>query len=248
MNLYVLIVRFIDMNKSLTIFAFLVLCLVGRAQPKKIGIGSFEINKTTVDIIQKLSEETAVKITQASGAPENYNDLKTTRILELLAKPGSYGSIDPYAPEVKQERVFYLDCYFVSSVLLKDLYLKFWNDTLYSIDCQGSGDIEQAMVLKYGNPKEDGETKTVTCRNGLGIEFTKQEASFYNTWWLVPSKVLASSNQRHYLDDKCKEQFSFTFYISSVVIETKKRKLLEVIRASKDKDAAEKLKAKLKGF
>ncbi len=215
---------------------------------KKQRNRKFQISITAVDIINKLSEEVSVQIIQARTAPENYNDKKTSRIIEILAIPNEYGTISAYAPEVKQEIVFYLDCYFVSDVLLKDLYLSFWNDTLYNISCRGSDELEEAMQVKFGNPKEKSETKTIICKNGLGISFNKEEYTRHSYWYIVPNKIFALSGYRYFFDDKCKPDIHYYFDINNTIVAEKKRKLIYLNKAKNEKIETENLKSKLKDF
>jgi len=56
-------------------------------------------------------------------------------------------------------KTYFIDYYEVASVPLKKIYLKFYRDSLYSISCDGTSEVKDAMETKYGEPHVETEEK-----------------------------------------------------------------------------------------
>jgi hypothetical protein len=67
------------------------------------------------------------------------------------------------------------------NITLKDVTLKFYNDKLYSIQVKDN-QIDDLLTTKYGQGKEDVETKDHTFQNGYGAKFVKTDLKKEITW------------------------------------------------------------------
>lgn len=67
------------------------------------------------------------------------------------------------------------------NITLKDVTLKFYKDKLYSIQVKDD-QIDDLLTTKYGQGKEEVETKDHTFQNGYGAKFVKTDLKKEITW------------------------------------------------------------------
>src|SRR5574338_8262 len=143
------------MKQSLLVLLFTP--FIALCQNKIDGIGQFRIGKTTLNIISQISDDKHVKVKESHSALDEYRAngslYKKTKNIFIIMEPKS-GDIDNanylHNPDCKS---YFIDYYEVSGVPVCKLYLFFFKDTLYSISCDGSVELNDAMTLKYGDPQ-----------------------------------------------------------------------------------------------
>ena len=125
------------------------------SQKKIEGIGIFKIGKTKIKIINKILVENKVDL-------EHYDNIKETRWLKYregfvvaeLFPNISDVKLNPlltvYCPDI---RVFYIKEYKIAGILLLNIHLRFYKNTLNAFYCDSSNKLLEALTSKYGNPK-----------------------------------------------------------------------------------------------
>lgn len=206
--------------------ALLPVISLAQSQSLKIaGVGRLKIGNTTTAIIEELSKEFSSPIKETNDIMEtatNYYDEAPTKILfiskeknENVEFPHTYYSKHP------KVKVYFLNNFLVPEVVvLHNVYLKFYNDTLYSLDCEGSDILDTALTLKYGNPKLSSKTKNIVCSNAYRT-FTYEESTYTKEWLNPTKKITADLVYSIYYNSKCEKQFLNYFLLYNNVISKK---------------------------
>lgn len=167
----------------------LLLCLLvyfqtANSQVNKIG--PFVSGKTTASIIDSIAAANAIEVWDTADYFElqvkqkNYSG-KTSSIFELLHSCPhndslTYSYNNPIDPG---HRIYHIDYLTVADLLLSNIDVQFWRDTLYDIKFDIDGEeFMKALVDKYGQhviAKVENKKKIITCRNGLGVSFSEEE-------------------------------------------------------------------------
>ncbi|OQP51726.1 hypothetical protein A4H97_26300 [Niastella yeongjuensis] len=193
--------------------------------PKISGIGRFKIGFTTTTIIDELSKEFSSSITETNdimATMTNYYDENPTKIL-YISKEKNENAEFPHTYYLKHPKVkvYFLNNFLIPEVVvLHNIYLKFYNDTLYSLNCEGSELLDTALTLKYGNPKFTAKTKNIACSNAYRT-FTYEEATYTKEWVNPSKKITADLVYSRYYNSKCEKQILNYFLLFNNVI-TKK--------------------------
>lgn len=222
---------------------FIIALLVGVAsfaqRPKITGLGNFQIGKSTISIISALSKEYNVAVQETSNQlatsdEYNYNDTPS-KILYLSkdANEGKLFSHSRYEPHGKI-KVYYINNIRIADLIFHDVWLKFYNDTLYYIETDADEYIDSALTIKYGQPKIRQKAKTIQCSNAYrSIEY--QEWTYFKSWDNSLKNIEATRVKSKKYDNDCKE---YTLeYLT--VYDTKKELLVfnEMRKAEKEAQA-----------
>ena len=166
---------------------FTVLLIVGFAsiafaQNKIEGIGKFKLGATTNEIKKILVEATKdlLKNPEFSEIPivSNERDKGINFCVQLCQNPDSTFSD---APLDKNAEIFYIRMYrIVDKIAIYDVYLHFYNDSLYCITSAFTDNLIDAFKLKYGNPKEERKETPKEYINSLGL--TTMKADIDESW------------------------------------------------------------------
>jgi len=164
------------MKKIMMVAIILIASVSVFAQTKITGFGKLQLSVTVKDI-PELSEAKRVNnndyFTKVYG---NKSSACYESVLDTTYLYSSFGSLD------KRVRIFQIGkLQITENIELKDVTLKFFNDTLYSINIKDSK-VDELLTIKYGTPKEDVKTKDNTFVNGYGAKFVKTDLTKTHTW------------------------------------------------------------------
>lgn len=139
-------------------------------------------------------------------------------------------------PFSKEKRVLIASSIKISEkITLEELELMFWMDKLYYIQCKNSSDLEEALTLKYGEPKITKKTTPKNFVNGLGQKVIKYDETFSTNWNSanpqivcenVISKFYSSQGKMYKLDYFSLRDKSIVLKVDK--IEQRKRKQVEI--------------------
>lgn len=206
---------------------FTVLLIVGFAsiafaQNKIEGIGKFKLGATTNEIKKILVEATKdlLKNPEFSEIPlvSNERDKGINFCVQLCQNPDSTFSD---APLDKNAEIFYIRMYrIVDKIAIYDVYLHFYNDSLYCITSAFTDNLIDAFKLKYGNPKEERKADIdeswewntgipfISCRAVRKIYYTNEGTpsvfALFSIWMPeIESKVVQAEQKiKEHLIDK----------------------------------------------
>lgn len=238
------------MKKLLSLFISLSILGTSFSQEQKIeGIGLFKIGQTHVSILDKLSEDLSTKIVNCNSSSDFYEieQSRTKYIVQIFpdtVKEYNSPSGSSLCPNVKS---FSIKGVYVAGIQLKDLKLKFFNDTLYYLSCDYTSDISEAMKLKYGVGKLETKKNEIECKNSYsGTKRTLTETTIYETW--DNNDITAIGRILEFYSTKCERLLTSLFSVYD------KRKYLTVynkeeeIKHRIDEAIKEKKKKDLEGF
>jgi hypothetical protein len=193
------------------------LSLFGFPQNAKIeGIGQFKIDKTPITVITKLSEELqiTVKATKVYSDIFELDQYHFPYIMELLPNKDNFLYSLPYSYFCPDVRVFKLSSYNISEFLIKNIYLTFFRDTLISFKCDYNRQLEEALIIKYGEPKQTLDEKEINCTTqNLGLSVTHKESNIKELW--DNNNLQAEFYFYKYYDSECNEKFITGFSIDN---------------------------------
>lgn len=169
------------------------------------GIGIFKIGKTRKEIIplaeQKLKNKTII-INSSEFDSDIRNDIAPKVIAILKPNPDvkyDYPYNYSFCPNVK---VYYIKTYEISGIKLKNIYLKFYNDTLIDFKCNGDEIISLALKKIYGNPEVIKESENTNCAlEYLDRGVSKLNEITYENWY--NNDIICSNYSSHYFDASC---------------------------------------------
>jgi hypothetical protein len=218
--------------KIYCLLLFLLGWQISNAQLNKIG--TFIPGKTTTSIIDSIAAANHIEVWETADYFElqakrtNYSG-KTSSIFELLHSCEHNDSIT-YSynnPIDKDHQVFHIDYLTISDLLLSDVSLKFWRDTLFEVQFNIDGEeFMNALVSKYGKSvmgKQENKSKIINCRNGLGVTFKEEEYTI-TTHYKTANKNLDSwVTLSKYYTRECKPAFLQYFVLMNPSISEKIR-------------------------
>ncbi|GAB2557897.1 hypothetical protein [Spirosoma aerophilum] len=117
-------------------------------QNKQAGIGPFKIGRPTAEVLGEVAKGYQRGIKDATR--QNFEGDGSSVFRLVYTGKGDAPSLASSCPMVE---VYYLKKYEVAGVNLLNTYLFFFEDKLSQIQCQGSNELEQAMVVQYGQPQ-----------------------------------------------------------------------------------------------
>ena len=228
------------------------------SQTRMTGLGKFKIDSSTTEILNQLAAENNTKVGVANDLIQTAGDYswsdKKHVIISLLSDSSSeneYGIKSfPDTKFIKHSLVksFYINFINLPGITLERVYLFFYSDTLYKIQCNLTSELIDAMNIKYGPSGIRKGEKIITCRSGVGIEYNEIEANYYYSWDINNSKLECIAFNGSYFDSQCKKNYTSSFMVYSL----RKDKLIATdiiaMYEKKEKEEADKKKSKLKDF
>jgi hypothetical protein len=158
-------------------------------QGKIEGIGPLKIGRPTAEVIGELAKNYKKGIKDATR--ENFEGDGSTVFRLVYTGEGDA----PYqASSCPLVEVYYLKKYEVSGINLMDTYLFFFEDKLSQILCKGSDELEEAMLVKYGQPQLKSVEKEGDCASN-------PNKTYYKTW--VSEDIEAQSSGYLTYSDVC---------------------------------------------
>lgn len=138
--------------------------------------------------------------------------------------------------------------YQIAGMWIEDLDLKFYNDTLYSIECKYSDSLKMALVAKYGDGIVKSEEKSVKCMTGLKISYDEKEKTIFTYYPTTSKNISAWTVVGKWFNDKCEPEYLLKFNIVGNRVSEKIDALIEAKRRKEDKEKQAILKNKLNNF
>lgn len=207
------------------------------------GIGAFKVGETTTSAIIDFAKKENIKVKQSTSLMDTYGTYvsgKKTSKVYLLSKPGKDNIIsDPKYSDHPLVKTYFIDYYEVSDVPIRKLYLKFYNDTLYDLECDFSKELREALTLKYGSGVDSVAKKSVKCRSRMAGDFEEEEASYYTKWLNGSNGMISISCVGHYFNYKCEKKYLSYFFIKNSNV-SKQVISEEVDKSEKEKAEQEK--------
>lgn len=212
------------------------------------SIGIFKIGLTYEQTAGKLADEKGLKVYQSSSYGETYGSNPgpyTTVIYEVLNRESMLFCKEEDGNYITGDlSIIFIDCYQISGLKVKKLFLKYWKNKLYSIECDGSSDLTDAVHIKYGKGKSEIKENIITCQNGFGATFYKEELIAYERW--ISGNIEARDYFHKGYNDKCEKEYFTLFTIedrpTSKLVESKIDAIKSSSEAKEKKSARERLK------
>lgn len=156
------------------------------------------------------------------------------------ANPKQYASLS-MVPFVDNVKTFQLKTYEpVKGYTIDELYVYFYNDSLYMLKTKVYTNITEALTLKYGEPKTDTkETSAKYKFEFTGAVVTKTNYVFTNKWNTGHKDIECLSIMHSWHDSKGKEitLFEFNLFKNSINnIVNKKDEINRDVWAKNEKD------------
>lgn len=222
------------------------------------GLGPLKIGSTTVDDLLRI---TNLQLKEIDNSDFDYyeDEFKNSQyaiddngvgLIEIIntGKKGKYGLEIKRSPEFGSGfRFIALSRLTIGEVIVGNIEMAFYHDTLFHVRCDGSQEIEDALTTKYGPGKLTRNKKIITCRyKNTGVEVQNEESSFSKSW--MNGDIVATSYFEKYFDNDCKPSYISFFLVYSNRINTIWDAVSRANLAN-EKEQQEKLKKeKYKGF
>ncbi|HWB62186.1 MAG TPA: hypothetical protein VG603_01660 [Chitinophagales bacterium] len=233
------------MIRLTTFILALLFCTATFAQTTVEGIGKFKIGKVTPAIMKDVAKELGVTISTVNNYDDYMEKLNTPGVFELVADTVKLDKNAPSASYCPYSRVFIIGEYTVADIKIVNLRLEFYRDTLYSISCDWSKEIDDAFNTKYGKPAiEKKETKDFCYVSGEKIDVINTD--YYSRW--KNGNITATIILGTYHNMECEEKSSSIVTVYNEIISKTEGKCSD---AAEDKYKASKKaqeKSKLSGF
>lgn len=208
------------------------------------GISIFKIGKTRKEIIPLAEAKLKMKTIMINSSEFDY-DVRNGLMRKVIAilKPNPDIEFDyPYnysfCPNTK---VYFIKNYEVSGIKLKNIYLKFYNDTLIDFICDGDEVISLALKKLYGEPELKSENENSNCALDYTDKgFTKLNVKINENWY--NGDVLCSHYSSNYYDATCTPRSNDYIYLYSI---SKKKFLEECENINKPDTTSKKAKKKI---
>jgi hypothetical protein len=143
--------------KKLIIFMMLLICAVSlNAQQQISGFGKLKLGNPIGSFVD------TINIKKIFTRDEYFDNLylhPTSVPIEFVSDTiTGYVETDCYLN--KNVKTIYLPKFqILENLILNNVYLSFYNDSLFAISAERNQDLEDALKLKYGTPKEDVSEK-----------------------------------------------------------------------------------------
>lgn len=194
---------------------FLFIPVFSQGQLNKIG--PFIPGKTTTSIVDSIAAANGVQIWETADNMEVINELhydytsKTKRIFYILNSCPHNDSLQYFSRSPIDERhsVCHIDYLTISDLLISDVWLSFWKDTLYAVEFDIADEaFEESLQIKYGEGVVAGkrqDSKMIICRNGLGITKSEEEFTITTDYKTNSANLVASATYAKFYNSKCEE-------------------------------------------
>ncbi|HEV8079559.1 MAG TPA: hypothetical protein VGP43_02520 [Chitinophagaceae bacterium] len=221
------------------------------AQPVD-GFGKIKLGKTYDQLLSDI-DVNPKKIVSSKNEKLSFSEVYRPRKATLVIYDSAHfqESLKYSYVMCESAKLLLLPSYKVSDIEVNNLELKFFNDTLYSIQITNpTSDFTTAFKLKYGSGKTETEKKTVQCSNALtgAGKFEVEEVAYTTTWSGEPDDIRAYSRLSDYRDSECKHQYISYYLISydptSTIVSQCERATKDIIK----KRTEAQMKAKIKDF
>ena len=194
------------MKKSILILILISLYFGVNAQTKITGLGKLELG-SPIAIINELGFKVKPILYHEIGKElELIRNFHSNRAFEFIAdNPEKHSA--PYSSLDKTVRLFFIPKLYVSDIIeFESVRLKFFNGKLVEIECSYSGNLIEALTLKYGEPKNDfKEADCVFTNFDTGIRVEKKVKVYTSIWQNSDLHIFCTSLVLKYLGDDGKE-------------------------------------------
>jgi len=206
------------------------------------GLGIFKIGKTNISIINDLENELNTKVIVTSNSLELYKLTgMPNHIFQFIPKSESDYQFS-ICPDVKE---YVISVYNIADMKIEKLKLKFYKDVLFSISCDSSKELEEALKLKYGEPDFSVRTESVSCLyKYTGNKVTYEDKYYTSSWENGNIKALNTFMVWH--GDKCENMFTrflnIDDYKTSEIVRKCEDKIRQQHKVTENQKRVEKLK------
>jgi hypothetical protein len=204
------------------------------------GIGQLRLGNSVSSVLYFTNTDDVIKCYKRR---EIYDNSKN--VIELMSDTTSDEKLTYtyYTPDVRVLKFPSIEIN--SEVTLTEVYLVFYMDTLIKISSDGNLKLNDALTLKYGEPKTDiVETpKEYTLRNGNNITLTDQMLT--KKWGTNPKISCYSLFSKYYsgsIDPKYLSLFSLYYNQSLTYIDNENKKYEIRIKERIEQEKKNKLK------
>ena len=245
-----------ELKLKAILLVLLLLCSLlpqkSNAQDEFKGIGIFKIGISTTQTLNEFVGKNGLKIKESSSLMDTYGSYssskKTSSVLLLRKSDKDIYNTDPRYVEHPDVKVFYVDYYEVAGITLKTLYLKFYKDTLYDLQCDYASELIEAINLKYGKGTDSTKTKKIQCTGRLAGNFEVEEFYHYTKWFASNNTINATACIGEYYDSKCQRQILSYFIIGNTALNEKIGKEESEIKSAQEEKNNKDKKTKLSDF
>lgn len=191
-------------------------------KPTITGLGMLQLGKSYAGVMYDIGVDTTTMVDAAHDKKLKYTDLnKPERVVlvkyDYTQKP-LYESMF-----IKCDRAYkvLIPSYKIGMFNLQNLTLKFYHDTLYSVQVTDPDErFIDAFSAKFNKPKEHKEVEKVKCKAIAKKDtFLLEETTFRMVWETNSKKIVCNEVVADYRDDNCDEKFVdlFTIFDSKIV-------------------------------
>ena len=222
------------------------------AQEDFRGIGIFKIGISTTQTLNEFVTKNGIKIKESTSLMDTYGNYasskKTSNVLLLRKSEKDQYLTDPKYSEHPDVKVYYVNYYEVAGIGLKTLYLEFYKDTLYDLQCDYSTELVEAISLKYGKGVDSTATKKIQCTGRLAGNFEVEEFYHYTKWSSINKQVQATACIGEYYNSKCEKQILSYFVINNSELKIRIGKEESAIKSAQEEKNNNDKKSKLSDF
>lgn len=138
--------------KKLIILVLLINTINLSAQ-EMLGFGKLKLY-SSIDSLTKNNNIDSINNSEEYLNIVYLNDQLKTNIFELISDTISGVKVSPHGKFNKDVRVFYVRNFEIfNDIILKNIYLTFFNNILVQISCDDNTKLDDALKLKYGDPE-----------------------------------------------------------------------------------------------
>jgi len=207
------------MKKNILFVIMSLICLSSiKSQTSIYGIGKLKLGSPT-SLISELGINSEIQIVSKKtdyvlNVAMHYSGSKVYEIVcDTLKGPRIYESY--YNPNV---RFYYITDYeIVPGLKVQGLELRFYKNSLYSIKCNASPNLEEALTLKYGKPEKilDSKNNEFTYTY-TGAKVIKTDISEVTNWKMNSDNVKCKMILMKWHNNKGVENVKYDFEFSDI--------------------------------
>lgn len=184
-----------------------------RQSPTMNGIGTFKIGLTSVKDVASFCAKSSISL-QSSYSLQQSREAgdSTVAFIVPYESPDDYADASYLASPCPEVTVIYFPLLTISTVEIREVALRFYNDKLIEINTSSPGELAEAFELKYGAPITTSLTKASKCIYRLtGNKVVYQDKTFFGRWY--NGGVVAESYLSKSRNAKCEEEYSQQFSV-----------------------------------
>jgi len=181
------------MRKTILSMIFLSTIIGLSGQTKITGFGKLRLGDS-ISIVNEMGYDVETVTKDNDYFSKVYKNSRATKIYELVAdsteeRPVTGSSLD------LRVRVFAAPKYSVTdNIEIKSVQLKFFKNRLIEINCDGDSKLEEALTLKYGEPKKNlKEKENKFTYTYTGNTVTKTDQTFTSEWTTNDKNISCTS-------------------------------------------------------